>query len=774
MNVYRPDYDLHKLLLLPPDCTQEEAKAAAKRALRVTHPDQGGSREIFQIVQWAHGIIENPVYWQLYNRERQAYWRPLLRRALKRPEAPDIWPRGTEPQQEGGYVAAPLPMRIPRVPRAPEGGAGPSSAVPAVADVSPEAEQRVRNMPHGWWHLLKRRLALRFGWTQEAEPEWLARLQGWSQEFTRTQEAAARRKVAARAAKRWIKQLTREGTAYMDRSGGQVRKTFTRNTPNGGTAQTTVTIMAGLKWRTQEPQGDVLFETWLVPDTPREDEAQYRGDSHNIHRLWRQLINDAGMLKSLVPPPALPEGMMFELAVNADFLVVRVRGAAAAAPEPEPEPEEPAYHIGPLVPGGCPMSVLPMPSGAKATARKMPAGQIQAVIRAVTALGFENVRGVKGVVGPTVAIAEIAPGKAADAPKILGRGADLAGYLGYGGTPLRLTYAPGTQGHLNVEMPAPKRATVHFGPALASDPPLRALARMALPLLVGITPDGKPTWVDAAVFPHLLCGGETGGGKSEALKAMALCLAASVPPSRLALALVDPLRAEFASLEPLPHVHLVTNPREVVAMITEWVAEMDRRYRIFAQAGVKDIQGYHAKGGQMQYRLLVVDEYKQLKDALGDEADLLENGIGQLGQAARKTGLFVWIATQYPKAEVISTVLSGNLPAKLALRVDKPAKSLVIIGEPGAEALLGKGDALFLAANAGITAPLRIQAPFAGNPPDEAIEAVARHWAAVGEEGAWSSDRDPGGGRGGPPNPGDAGRSPDPSRPFGANEDWEV
>ena len=766
---YRPDVDIHKLLRLPPDVPREEVEAAARRAMAVTHPDHGGDARLFQLASWAHQMAANPEWWEVYARERAAYWRPPWRRVRTRPAAPNIWPNAAD-----GTASGPLPVAVPRTPGpdpAPEAAGAPSGALPPA--VSPDAERAVAGMPRGWWHLFKRRLALRLGWTREAEAEWLARLQGWSQEFARNREEAGRRGAAARAANRWIGQLTRKGTDYIVRSGGPVRKTITTTRSEKGVEHTTqrmVTIMAGFKRQQKEPAGDVLFEAELVPNTPHIHDLRHRGDSDKIHRLWRQLINDAGLLKSLAPLPGLPEGMAFELTTSADFLVVRIRDAAAA-PEPA-APEEPAYHAGPLVPGGCPLSVLPMPPGAGGAARKMPAGQLQAVVRAVAALGFEGVRGVRGVVGPTVAVAEILPGDPTDAPRILGRGADLAGYLGYGGTPLRLTYVAGTQGHLNVEMPAPKRATVHFGPALAFDPPLRALARMALPVLVGITPDGKPTWVDAAVFPHLLCGGETGGGKSEALKAMALCLAASIPPSRLALALVDPLRAEFASLEPLPHARLVTDPSDVVVMITEWVAEMDRRYQAFRDAGVKDIQGYHARGGRMQFRILIVDEYKQLKDGLGDAAELLENGIGQLGQAARKAGLFLWIATQYPKAEVIGTVLTGNLPAKLALRVDKPAKSMVIIGEPGAETLLGHGDALFLAANAGITKPLRIQAPFAGNPPDEAVEAVARHWAATGEEGAWSPDRAPGGGRGEPPNPGDAGRPPDPSTPPDTN--WEV
>jgi DNA segregation ATPase FtsK/SpoIIIE-like protein len=770
MNIYRPDYDLHKLLRLPPHCSQEEAKAAVRRALRLTHPDQGGSREIFQIVQWAHGIIENPVYWQLYNRERQAYWRPLLRRALKRPEAPDIWPRGTEPQQEGDCVAAPLPMRIPRAPRAPEGGAGPSSAVPAVADVSPEAKQRVRNMPHGWWHLLKRRLALLLGLAKEAEPEWLARLERWSQEFVRAQEAAARRKVATRAAKRWIKQLTREGTAYMDRSGGQVRKTFTRNTPNGGTAQTTVTIMAGLKWRTQEPQGGVLFETWLVPDTPREDEAQYRGDSHNIHRLWRQLINDAGMLKSLAPPPALPEGMVFELAVNADFLVVRVRDtipevAPVVNEEPEavpyPEPEA-------LRPDGPPLSLLAAPK--RGRGRRAEGERLARVLAdAIQSFGVEGVRVSVAGVGPTVVRLRLQYPRGVPASRVVSMAGNLMVASGGALTGLRFE-----QKGLLAEVVRPHREVVALRSLLAALPGVQG--DLLIPM--GADASGQPTVADLAVAPHLLVAGTTGSGKSVFSGGYIVGLICRYTPRELRMVVVDPKRVDLAPfLAGLPHLAMppAVEPAAALEAVQKVAREMDRRYTALAAAQNQNIGSYNTShlGQEWPRIVLHVDELYDLRlstqQYLGKEALAeLDNTLTRIAQLGRAAGIHLVAATQKPTVDAVPTLLRGNLPSRMAFAVGTQAESSVALDEPGAELLAGKGDGLWKPI--GAQEPVRVQS---GWVTEDEIRAVVQwciaHDPNPGPIFGIEEPRDP---RGAPPDPWGAGRTNNP----GAfpDDDWEV
>ena len=762
MNVYRPDYDLHKLLRLPPNCSQEEAKAAVRRALRLTHPDQGGSREIFQIVQWAHEIIENPVYWQLYNRERQAYWRPLLRRLLQRPTAPDIWPqdaaRGPQPT-----ATAPLPMRIPR---APEGGAGSSSAVPAVADVSPEAEQRVRNMPHGWWHLLRRRLALRLG-SREAEPEWLARLERWSREFTRAREAVARRKEAARAAKQWIKQLTREGMAYMDRSGGQVRKTFTRHTPNGGTAQTTVTIMAGLKWRTKEPQGDVLFETWLVPDTPREDEAQYRGDSHNIHRLWRQLITDTGLLKSLVPPPTLPEGMVFELSINADFLVVRVRGATpAAAPvneEPElvptPEPEA-------LRPDGPPLALLAAPK--RGRGRRMEGDRMARVLAdAIQSFGVEGVRVLVAGVGPTVVRLRLQYPRGVPASRVVSMTGNLVVASGGALTGLRFEHKG-----LLAEVVRPHREVVALRSLLA------AMSGIHGDLLIPVGADaaGQPVIADLAMAPHLLVAGTTGSGKSVFSGGYIVGLICRYTPQELRLVIIDPKRVDLAPfLAGLPHLALppAVEPAAALEAVQQVAREMDRRYAALAAAQNQNIGSYNTShpGQEWPRIVLHVDELYDLrlstqqylgKDALAE----LDNTLTRIAQLGRAAGVHLVAATQKPTVDAVPTLLRGNLPSRMAFATGTQAESSVALDEPGAELLAGKGDGLWKPI--GAQEPVRVQS---GWVTEDEIRAVVQ-WCIAHDPNPGPILGEPQNPRGAPPNPWRAKRTSNPGA--SPNDDWEV
>ncbi|WP_430626558.1 FtsK/SpoIIIE domain-containing protein [Sulfobacillus thermotolerans] len=346
----------------------------------------------------------------------------------------------------------------------------------------------------------------------------------------------------------------------------------------------------------------------------------------------------------------------------------------------------------------------------------IPPERVQDVVRVLGHLGFPDTVAIGGQRGLTVDVAKIRP-PAALAKRILGESATLAGQLGHGELPLRMAYVEGAPGVIAVERPRPDRQFVDLVTALArTDKQTRqSLKNMALPVCCLVKSDGTPFWSDAATWPHLLAGGTTGGGKTVSLVGWLASLMITVPPTRLRISLVDPKAgASFPWAKHAPHVDaLVKTPQEVCQLVAQWADEADARFEEFAHGGVEDLAAAMAAGWtQYPYRLLVVDEYKDLKDQLEkDDLKELERNIGRLGQKARGAGLLLWIATQHPLAETIDSTLKANLPTRLALKVANTVGSQVILDSPGAETLLGRGDALFKSSSMGVA--IRGQTPLA-------------------------------------------------------------
>jgi S-DNA-T family DNA segregation ATPase FtsK/SpoIIIE len=367
-------------------------------------------------------------------------------------------------------------------------------------------------------------------------------------------------------------------------------------------------------------------------------------------------------------------------------------------------------------------------------AAPLPPERVQDVIAALAMLGIPDVRGEGGVRGLAVDTTWIRP-HPTQAQRVLRMGEALAGQLGHGSQPLRIAYVQGKPGVLAVERPRPDRQFVELLAAAAQTPARvrQALAQWALPICCGVAPDGTVVWQDAAGWPHLLAGGTTGGGKTTALAAWLGSLCLTTPPEDVEIAIVDPKAgSQFPWAAGMPHVRRVlTDPAEVAALVAEWAAEADRRYAAFARLGVADLRAARGKGAVgWAYRLLVVDEYKDLKDQLdADAVKDLERDIGRLGQKARGAGIHVWLATQHPLAETLSSPLKANLPARLALTVASATASRVILDDVGAEALTGKGDALFWHAEAQRT-PIRIQTPWVA---DATWAAIQAGWGAAKE-----------------------------------------
>ncbi|MGH9185534.1 MAG: DNA translocase FtsK, partial [Acidimicrobiales bacterium] len=277
---------------------------------------------------------------------------------------------------------------------------------------------------------------------------------------------------------------------------------------------------------------------------------------------------------------------------------------------------------------------------------------------------------------------------------------------------------PGRQA-IGVEVPNINRHIVALGDILGS-----AEARAAthpLEVSVGRDINGKAQLMNLATMPHLLIAGATGAGKSSCLNTLITSILMRSTPEQVRMILVDPKRVEMGQYERLPHLltQVVTNPKKAANALAWAVREMERRYDLLAEVGVRDITGYNAAfdrgdlkpepGSDLEFPrlpfvLVVVDE---LSDLMMVAARDVEDSICRLAQMARAVGIHLVIATQRPSVNVITGVIKANIPARLAFAVSSTTDSRVILDQAGAERLIGKGDMLFLGPASSV--PRRIQ-----------------------------------------------------------------
>ena len=232
-------------------------------------------------------------------------------------------------------------------------------------------------------------------------------------------------------------------------------------------------------------------------------------------------------------------------------------------------------------------------------------------------------------------------------------------------------------------------------------------SKAALPLLLGVDTTGNPVVQDLATMPHLLVAGSTGAGKSVCMHSLLLSLLSRKTPQELRIILVDPKRLEFAPYADIPHLlfPIVTDPSKAVTALKWVVREMERRYELMAQEGVRNIGEYQkvsSKRGleNLPYTMVMIDELADLMIVAGKDIELQ---LVRIAQMARAAGIHVVIATQRPSVDVVTGLIKANFPSRLACRVSSKIDSRTIIDASGAEKLLGKGDMLFLhgsAANA--------------------------------------------------------------------------
>ncbi|MCL4389784.1 MAG: DNA translocase FtsK [Patescibacteria group bacterium] len=284
-----------------------------------------------------------------------------------------------------------------------------------------------------------------------------------------------------------------------------------------------------------------------------------------------------------------------------------------------------------------------------------------------------------------------------------------------------LALALAAPGQIRIEAPIPGRALVGIEipnrtpefvtvrSILESDRIQQAKSKLAVSL--GLDVSGNPQVVDIAKMPHVLIAGSTGSGKSVCINAFLTSLLYRNSPSELKLILVDPKRVELSLYNGIPHLltPVIVEVDKVLSSLKWAIAEMERRYKLFASAGVRNIEGYNEMAGfqALPYLVIVVDE---MADVMMFAPVEVEDAICRLAQMARATGIHLVLSTQRPSVDVITGLIKANIPCRIAFNVTSMIDSRVIIDTPGAEKLLGKGDMLYIPPDQ--SKPSRIQGAF--------------------------------------------------------------
>ncbi|MBR0880334.1 S-DNA-T family DNA segregation ATPase FtsK/SpoIIIE [Bradyrhizobium japonicum] len=368
-----------------------------------------------------------------------------------------------------------------------------------------------------------------------------------------------------------------------------------------------------------------------------------------------------------------------------------------------------------------------------------------------------GVRGeiVKANPGPVVTLYELEPAPGIKSSRVIGLSDDIARSMS--ALSARVAVVPGRNA-IGIELPNAHREKVYLRELLIAKEATDTVAK--LPLCLGKTIGGDPVIIDLARTPHMLIAGTTGSGKSVAINTMILSLVYRLRPDQCRLIMVDPKMLELSVYDGIPHLltPVVTDPKKAVVALKWAVREMEERYKNMAKLGVRNIDGYNtrllelkAKGEEptrtvhtgfdketgkaiyeeeklsldpLPYIVIIVDEMADLMMVAGKD---IEGAVQRLAQMARAAGLHVILATQRPSVDVITGTIKANFPTRIAFQVTSKIDSRTILGEMGAEQLLGQGDMLYMAGGGRIS---RVHGPFAS---DEEVEKVVRHLKTQGQ-----------------------------------------
>jgi S-DNA-T family DNA segregation ATPase FtsK/SpoIIIE len=356
--------------------------------------------------------------------------------------------------------------------------------------------------------------------------------------------------------------------------------------------------------------------------------------------------------------------------------------------------------------------------------------------------------------GPVVTLYELEPAPGIKSSRVIGLADDIARSMS--AVSARVAVVSGRNA-IGIELPNPVREKVYLRELLTGNDYNESAAK--LPLCLGKTIGGESVIVDLSRMPHLLIAGTTGSGKSVAINTMILSLVYRLRPDQCRLIMVDPKMLELSVYDGIPHLltPVVTDPKKAVVALKWAVREMEGRYKKMSKLGVRNIDGYNARvaearakgetltrtvhtgydkeSGQAVYEkeeleleplpflVVIVDEMADLMMVAGKD---IEGAIQRLAQMARAAGIHVILATQRPSVDVITGTIKANFPTRISFQVTSKIDSRTILGEQGAEQLLGQGDMLYMAGGGRIN---RVHGPFVS---DDEVEKVVRHLKVQG------------------------------------------
>ena len=315
--------------------------------------------------------------------------------------------------------------------------------------------------------------------------------------------------------------------------------------------------------------------------------------------------------------------------------------------------------------------------------------------------------------GPVVTLNEFEPAAGVKVSKIINLSDDIA--RNTSSESARIATIPGSN-TVGIELPNNIRENVYLSEILAN--PDFKKKDIKLPIALGKNISGKPVVGDLTSMPHLLIAGTTGSGKSVCINTIILSLLYRHTPDKCKFILIDPKMLELSTYEGIPHLlcPVITEAKKAASVLGWVVKEMESRYRLMTKEGVRNIDGYNTKHKlPMPYIVVVVDEMSDLMLVAGKE---IENYIQKLSQMARAAGIHIIMATQRPSVDVITGTIKANFPTRISFQVTSKIDSRTILGEQGAEQLLGKGDMLYMSSANRI---VRIHAPFVS---DNEIEKI--------------------------------------------------
>ncbi len=502
------------------------------------------------------------------------------------------------------------------------------------------------------------------------------------------------------------------------------------------------------------------------------------------------LVNRSPGLEPDAPPglPARPRPVVRQGLPDAGRQSEFVQGDAASIPAPPmrngkpvpPPARKPQQQSLPLPEAGWNFPSLTLLKAPPPRASTGPSEEaLQANARLLeTVLSDYGVQGeiVEIRPGPVVTLYELVPAPGIRSARVIGLADDVARSLSV--TAVRIATVPG-RNVIGIEVPNSKRETVFLSEILSSDEVQKSPGRLTLAL--GKEISGKAIVADLSRMPHLMIAGTTGSGKSVGVNAMILSLLYRLSPDQCRLILIDPKMLELSIYEGIPHLMapVVTEPAKAVTALKWTVREMERRYRAMSQLGVRNVGGFNdrvadarAKGEvvtrkvqtgfdpdtgrptfeeqplalePLPFIVVVVDEMADLMMVAGKE---IEQAVQRLAQMARAAGIHVIMATQRPSVDVITGTIKANFPTRISFQVISKFDSRTILGEQGAEQLLGMGDMLFMQGGGRIT---RVHGPFVS---DDEVEKVVAFLRTQGEpaylddvtepvEGNGGADADP-------------------------------